>query len=59
MQEVSADRGTIDYTYDTAGNLKTVIDARGVKHTYTWDAINRPTKRAHVKLRFWRKEELM
>ncbi len=47
-QEISADRGTINYTYDTGGNLKTVTDARGVKHTYTWDALNRPTKRTHT-----------
>lgn len=33
MQEISADRGTIDSTYDSARNLKTVIDARGGKRT--------------------------
>ncbi|WP_074722706.1 hypothetical protein [Nitrosomonas ureae] len=33
MQEISADRGIIDSTYDSARNLKTVIDARGGKHT--------------------------
>ncbi len=47
-QETSADRGITKYTYDSAGNLKTVLDARGVKHTYTWDALNRPTKRTHT-----------
>ncbi len=47
-QEISADRGTIAYTYDAAGNVKTVTDGRGVKHTYTWDALNRPTKRTHA-----------
>lgn len=45
--EVSADRGATAYTYDDAGNLKTVLDARGVKHTYSWDALNRPIQRTH------------
>jgi RHS repeat-associated protein len=47
-REISPDRGTTSYTYDSAGNLKTLTDARGVKHTYIWDALNRPTKRAHT-----------
>ena len=48
IQEISQDRGTTTYTYDSAGNIKTTTDARGVKHIYTWDALNRPTKRTHT-----------
>lgn len=47
IREESADRGVIKYTYDNAGNLKTVTDARGVRHTYFYDALNRPLKRSH------------
>ncbi len=47
IREVSADRGSVKYAYDSAGNLKTVTDGRGVKHTYFWDALNRPLKRSH------------
>ncbi len=50
IQEISTDRGTTTYTYDSAGNLETQMDARGVKHIYTWDALNRPIKRIHVKV---------
>ena len=32
-------------TYDDAGNLKTEKDARGITVTYTWDALNRMTKK--------------
>ena len=42
-QLVSPDTGTSGMTYDAAGNLLTRTDSRGVKATYTWDAINRPT----------------
>ncbi|QOJ22365.1 MAG: RHS repeat protein [Gammaproteobacteria bacterium] len=47
IQEVSVDRGTTAYTYDSGGNLKTMLDARGIMHTYSWDALNRPTQRTH------------
>lgn len=42
---ISADTGTTERTYDEAGNLKTEKDARGVTVTYTWDALNRMTKK--------------
>jgi RHS repeat-associated protein len=44
-QTVSADTGTTERTYDEAGNLKTEKDARGVTVTYTWDVLNRMTKK--------------
>jgi RHS repeat-associated protein len=47
IQEISVDRSTTAYTYDSGGNLKTILDARGIKHTYSWDALNRPTQRTH------------
>lgn|GEM_PF-554960 len=41
MREVSPDRGTVDATYDEAGNLRTRTDARGIVATYAYDALNR------------------
>jgi len=45
-QEVSKDRGTTTYAYDSAGNLKARTDARGASAatTYEYDALNRVTK---------------
>ena len=39
--EASADRGSLNATYDQAGNLKTQTDARGITHTHQYDALNR------------------
>ncbi|MFZ2974577.1 MAG: RHS repeat-associated core domain-containing protein [Ferribacterium limneticum] len=43
LSESAADRGTRTATYDTAGNLKTLNDGRGIVST-TYDALNRPTQ---------------
>ena len=37
------DLGTIAYTYDLHGRLRTQTDARGVKLQINWDKANRPT----------------
>ena len=42
-QEVSADRGTLTYTYDAAGNVTRRTDGLGRVTEYEWDALNRPT----------------
>jgi YD repeat-containing protein len=52
LVETSRDRGTTAYTWDAAGNLRTVLGARGVTITHCWDALNRLTatvytQRAH------------
>jgi RHS repeat-associated protein len=39
--------GTINYTYDTNGNLKTKRDVRNIKTIYDYDALNRVTKRCY------------
>lgn len=46
-QVISPDTGTATHTFDAAGNIKTRTDSRGVKATYTWDALNRLTKIAY------------
>lgn len=43
-QLINPDTGAAKMTYDAAGNLKTRTDSRGVKATYTYDALNRRTK---------------
>ncbi len=40
-QETSADRGTLDATYDDAGNQLTGRDARGLTVAYQYDALDR------------------
>jgi YD repeat-containing protein len=41
-QEISPDRGTLKNTlFDTAGNVKTALDARNNGTQYTYDALNR------------------
>jgi RHS repeat-associated protein len=44
----SPDTGTTTFTYDTAGNLKTQLDSRGVLATHTYDALDRRTKIAYT-----------
>ncbi|MHB0975267.1 MAG: RHS repeat-associated core domain-containing protein [Thiobacillus sp.] len=44
-QTQSADTGTTTRTFDEAGNLKAETDARGVTVSYTWDALNRLTRK--------------
>lgn len=43
-KRISPDTGTTTYGYDSGGNLKWQQDARGVKTTYTYDALNRVTQ---------------
>ncbi|UCV28790.1 hypothetical protein KI617_01375 [Ferribacterium limneticum] len=43
-KESSADRGSVDSTFDAAGNVLTRKDARGLTVTTTYDALNRPTQ---------------
>jgi len=43
VEEYSPDRGTITYTYDSAGNLATVSDARNKVTEYTYDDLYRVT----------------
>eukprot|EP01041_Mallomonas_annulata_P015344 gene15344-32492_t len=40
-REVSANRGTLNATFDAAGNLLTLTDARGITQTRSHDALNR------------------
>ncbi|UOF15683.1 DUF6531 domain-containing protein [Lysobacter capsici] len=41
IQLTSPDTGVSTYTYDSTGNRKTEIDARGITRTYSYDALNR------------------
>ncbi|UCV28791.1 RHS repeat-associated core domain-containing protein [Ferribacterium limneticum] len=43
-KESSADRGSVDSTFDAAGNALTRKDARGLTVTQTYDALNRLTQ---------------
>lgn len=43
LRETSPDRGITNYTYDSAGNLKTKIDANGITVSRSYDALNRLT----------------
>ena len=43
----SPDTGTASQTYDDAGNLTSRTDARGKKHVYSYDALNRLTRIAY------------
>lgn len=43
----SPDTGTASQTYDEAGNLTSRTDARGKKHIYSYDALNRLTRIAY------------
>ena len=45
VQTQSADTGITTRTFDGAGNTKTETDARNVTVSYTWDALNRLTKK--------------
>jgi YD repeat-containing protein len=40
-REVSANHGALNATFDTAGNLRTLTDARGIAQTRSHDALNR------------------
>jgi RHS repeat-associated protein len=42
-QLISPDTGITNVTYDSARNLKTLTDSRGVTQTYTYDELNRVT----------------
>lgn len=42
-QTVNPESGTIDYTYDNAGNLKTRSDSRAGMTVSSYDALGRPT----------------
>ena len=42
-KRISPDSGTMTYDYDSAGNMLWQRDARGVKTSYTYDALNRVT----------------
>lgn len=44
VTEASPDRGSTTYTYDTAGNVKSRTDARGITLSYAYDALNRLTQ---------------
>ena len=39
--------GTVNYTYDSNGNMLTRVDARSVTTTVAYDALNRPTSRSY------------
>jgi YD repeat-containing protein len=41
-QLASPDSGTTNRSFDSAGNLISATDARGIAATYNWDALNRP-----------------
>jgi RHS repeat-associated protein len=41
LTESGPDRGLVQMTWDAAGNLRTVLDARGVTATHSYDALNR------------------
>lgn len=43
VAEHSPDRGTITRGFDAAGNMTWRLDARGIRSTYTYDALNRIT----------------
>lgn len=43
LKEISPDRGTLTFGYNDAGNVISQIDARGVKVSYSYDALNRLT----------------
>lgn len=44
ISEMSVERGAITFEYDTAGNTKKKIDARGLGVMYQYDALNRVTQ---------------
>ena len=44
LTQTSPDTGITTFTYDTAGNLKTKLDARNVTATYSYDELNRVSK---------------
>jgi RHS repeat-associated protein len=41
--------GTVFYTYDNGGNLKTKLDPRGIKTIYDYDALSRIKTRCYLK----------
>ena len=43
LTEVSPNRGTLTYTYDAAGNRKTMLDDRNITVSYSYDLLNRLT----------------
>ena len=46
-QATNPESGTIRYTYDDNGNLTAKADARGVVTTYTYDRLDRLTRRSY------------
>jgi RHS repeat-associated protein len=46
-EAANPESGTIKYTYDDNGNLKTKWDARGIKTIHDYDALNRVWKRCY------------
>lgn len=46
-EAANPESGTITYTYDLNGNLKTKRDARDIKTVYDYDALNRVVKRCY------------
>jgi RHS repeat-associated protein len=46
-EATNPESGTIKYTYDENGNLKTKRDARDIKTVYDYDALNRVTNRCY------------
>jgi RHS repeat-associated protein len=50
VREVSPDRGTTNYTYDLAGDVIRVVDARGQRIDYTRDILGRVTRKRPVGL---------
>jgi YD repeat-containing protein len=47
-QAINPESGTINYTYDANSNLATKLDARLIRTTYTYDALNRVTSRTYM-----------
>ena len=48
IQEVSPDRGTLQYWYDAAGNLTKLVDGDSIETDYAYDADNRVTAKTFV-----------
>jgi YD repeat-containing protein len=50
LSATNAESGTISYTYDQNGNLKTKRDARDIKTIYDYDALDRVVTRCYKQL---------